>query len=919
MPISTAGLANMSAACVTVDSSQVVSGVAGSHLVFRAHVATKGSDVDILAQSPIILEDTNENACEPWCSVDDLVGNCAWCKCASCPRCAIEAVASNCQILGKLTDCWGVKMGTAVEYGPTRLRFANSTSRSFGCSVELPRGAQPATTKLQCAEKLPSANLDGVVSAVNDGLSTSPLPSMPACPFGVRMELVRSRAGMQVLHAMPARWFAGAELLLNWPEEKSKSHVTLRSIWGAEVDTKASMAVHPRDGFRVRLRDVHRTFFALEFEGNISVPPRVSCLFLQRKCGTVSLDYRAEALPLGPGNEAFGGMVLQRRNNSAHVHITPWASGALLKLGYRNSVLPPRVSRVHGGLEASPATLNELAFRLDTVEPPNHVLVFETAGDDDTHELAPDTITCESPHDESSTLLNEAPQPRAEDDGADCDDVAERALNIRLASKPKWCDDLRRVDCHQYFYQITPQWLVECVPAQTDEGRCTAASATLSCGLAAPPPPPVLPPAWIMWERECSHLLSPPRVDAITSSSYSIRPMLSTVTPVPRCEEGLNLLVEYSRDRSSWFGARISEQTGSAMLVVDDLNCGNGETEWCVFRVRPRGWSVSSQPSVAIGGRPLPPLGSAARIQLTFSLGRTASVCLTCPQGRQRLSLDIANVLSLPAASFVRIVEVRGSRDEVEVVMDLVGGKGRSSSMLVEQLESLLLRKRSPLFGGDVTQFVNASKGLVRVGGIVVEARGSLIPLFALSVVLLATGLLCALMRITDLRQWMQSAASVPWPFAISRRMGRGMKHVKLSTSEDLPSESDVEEEADDMNDTSFGVDPLEVCPPSLPDLRTQSHGEPNGREDVRLATLHAPAAEEEAIAQSIVDQEPNHLHVQAMHPQPTPSDQDLLPVALGVSPFFAGHVMNCEMEYAEPIVTQSVVSEQDGSRLLRF
>lgn len=115
-------------------------------------------------------------------------------------------------------------------------------------------------------------------------------------------------------------------------------------------------------------------------------------------------------------------------------------------------------------------------------------------------------------------------------------------------------------------------------------------------------------------------------------------------------------------------------------------------------------------------GRPPYRANNAARIQLGLALGHAAGVCLACTQGRARLAADIAAALRLEDASYVRVVEVRGDAGDAEVVIDLLPTDERSGAMLVEQAAALLPVARSDLFGGDLSQFIDASKGLLRLG-----------------------------------------------------------------------------------------------------------------------------------------------------------------------------------------------------------
>ena len=134
--------------------------------------------------------------------------------------------------------------------------------------------------------------------------------------------------------------------------------------------------------------------------------------------------------------------------------------------------------------------------------------------------------------------------------------------------------------------------------------------------------------------------------------------------------------------------------------------------------------TVTARPAAAVAAAPpaaappLPPLAmTAVRLQAAFNLGRSETVCMECSTGKARLTNDLASVLRLPSTAHVRIVEMReeATRGHWRAVFDLLPTPTRSADQLTTQLASLLPLPRSGIYGGDVTQFIDRTKGLLRL------------------------------------------------------------------------------------------------------------------------------------------------------------------------------------------------------------
>ena len=215
-------------------------------------------------------------------------------------------------------------------------------------------------------------------------------------------------------------------------------------------------------------------------------------------------------------------------------------------------------------------------------------------------------------------------------------------------------------------------------------------------------------------EVDCSTVLNPPHVNALSSASFVITPRLDA-SHRTQCKYMSQMKVEMRQGNADWQPVDSREHEGSAQ-IVDVVRCFDTEATRCAFRLRFSNLSSPSQSSAPIAGKSLPPPGSAARVEFGLLLSQSGSVCLTCTEGRGLLTADICAVLRLPDSSFVRVVEVRGTPTTTWVVMDLYPIPGRPASMLAEQLASLVPQSRSELFGGDITQFIDTTLGVSRLG-----------------------------------------------------------------------------------------------------------------------------------------------------------------------------------------------------------
>ena len=230
---------------------------------------------------------------------------------------------------------------------------------------------------------------------------------------------------------------------------------------------------------------------------------------------------------------------------------------------------------------------------------------------------------------------------------------------------------------------------------------------------------------WVKWADECAHLLRSPAVVALSSASYSIAPSLEA-PPAPRCEADLQLTVEYSNDGiGDWhdtLAVKSAPDGGVPTWHVANLRCSDPERlagrQCLFFRVRPLQWSKSSASSLATAGLVLLPKASkASRLEAAFLLGHPAAVRLQSSVGQSHLQADITRILRLPEEDSLRIVEVREEPQSGRawVIFDLLPTASRSANELTYQLASLLPLPRSEVYGGEVTQFMDRTAGLLQL------------------------------------------------------------------------------------------------------------------------------------------------------------------------------------------------------------
>lgn len=258
---------------------------------------------------------------------------------------------------------------------------------------------------------------------------------------------------------------------------------------------------------------------------------------------------------------------------------------------------------------------------------------------------------------------------------------------------------------------LKQQLIDRTVPAEA--GRTTSSIANVAPSATAP---------WVRWADECKHLLLAPTAVALSSVSYRVMPSRAT-SPAPRCEQGLQLVVEYSADGiNDWRNAKASKEADSSeSWRVNDLHCAETASGECnfFFRLRPSEWTQSSASSSAARALILPRVASdALRFELSFALGDSRTACLHCSAGQALFASDLTRVLRLPSVTHVNVVEVRdeGARGHVRVVFDLRSTPSRTAEHLAIQLASLLPLPRSEVYGGEVTQFIDRAVGLLQIG-----------------------------------------------------------------------------------------------------------------------------------------------------------------------------------------------------------
>tara|TARA_B110001452_G_scaffold266569_1_gene273796 strand:- start:1075 stop:2208 length:1134 start_codon:yes stop_codon:yes gene_type:complete len=206
-------------------------------------------------------------------------------------------------------------------------------------------------------------------------------------------------------------------------------------------------------------------------------------------------------------------------------------------------------------------------------------------------------------------------------------------------------------------------------------------------------------------------------VEALSSASFAVLPQREGAEgAAERCESAATPpTVEVRRgaqgDDVPWQALPARMVDGA--VVVDDVRCGDVADARCAFRLKPAGWGESSRATPAISGLALPAAPTnAARLELALLTGR--SLCMSCSGARAGLVADLAAVLQLPPSN-VRLVEVREAGTSASVVFDVLPHNERDADALAQQLAALVPLAASDLYGGDVSQYVDASAGLVRL------------------------------------------------------------------------------------------------------------------------------------------------------------------------------------------------------------
>jgi hypothetical protein len=324
--------------------------------------------------------------------------------------------------------------------------------------------------------------------------------------------------------------------------------------------------------------------------------------------------------------------------------------------------------------------------------------------------------------------------------------------------RPLWCHDIYRQiklellykekkKCSDLYYQLPdePDYLVQCKNNIYND-RCIPGEYILPCN-APPPSSPAPVPGWVKWADECTHLLQPPTVEALSSGSFRVTPALKGVETSPKCEFELEVAVEYrpaarttsaNRGTQSWLSVPKFEHISiysatpsgpgtdpaqrlrgypldnpSGSWIVENLVCGGG----CEFRVTPTGSAGHSQPSAPLEGKPLPPIPpDAERLEMALWLGFPTPVFdVTAAGGQTRLLADLAVALKLPSADYIKVVEARVAQGHATVVIDLLPTPSLTAPQLVAHLSSLVPIVGSDLYGGLMTQHLDRRRGFPTV------------------------------------------------------------------------------------------------------------------------------------------------------------------------------------------------------------
>lgn len=560
-----------------------------------------------------------------------------------------------------------------------------------------------------------------------------PAPPPEACVLGASATLheldPEPLRKMYLLVVALDSWADNAEVLLNFGNRSNLP--TVLASWGATVATGTGaepsapfpngrspqwLATAASQSVRLRLSYGPRDFFGLELsgrrDGSSVASPSIQCDLPtapppppdQLGCGALRLLYAA-----GPPRHAS-------------VEVSPWEAGARLSLRWAAPARAPRVEQgsvrnADAVQEAhdSPQAAASLTFRLGDgpATGPGRV-EFDVL--DDTVE-PPHSLSCEAQRLSARARLVMS----AEVEYRACLEVRLNSTNTRDLRPAQWCHDLPRTSCEAHYYELPDtDVLVRCMRVS---GGCDAASTLLSCvpprNRPSPPPsPPRPPPAWIeLAQGRCAYLLRPPHVEALSSASFAVLPQREGAEgAAERCESAATPpTVEVRRgaqgDDVPWQALPARMVDGA--VVVDDVRCGDVADARCAFRLKPAGWGESSRATPAISGLALPAAPTnAARLELALLTGR--SLCMSCSGARAGLVADLAAVLQLPPSN-VRLVEVREAGTSASVVFDVLPHNERDADALAQQLAALVPLAASDLYGGDVSQYVDASAGLVRL------------------------------------------------------------------------------------------------------------------------------------------------------------------------------------------------------------
>ena len=526
-------------------------------------------------------------------------------------------------------------------------------------------------------------------------------------------------------------WIDSAEAVLDFSGSRRPN---VLSSWGANLAQEPGAessapfpngrpqqwvtTVAPRT-LRFRLAYGPRTFFAAELSGGGDGapidPPQVQCDIPasspppphQLGCGSLRLSYAVA----GP--------------HKAAIDVLPWKEGAFLVLRWPSSAAAPRVQEnsVRNAQLALASAAHEeggLTFRLGDGAAPR--VEFSTPDEAATPPLS---LRCvEAPQLSGQARGDVIP---AEREYRGCLELRHNSTNSRDLVPPQWCHDVPSTSCEAHYYELpATDLLVRCTLVG---GACGVSRFFISCvppkeRQPPPPAPPSPPPLWMALARgECAYLLRPPLVEALSSATFALRAQRSvTQGDASRCESVATVpTVEYrigaspagqqplGHAEAPWHTLSARPMAGS--LLVDNLHCGQTPETRCVFRLRPAGWGETSRATQAISGLLLPAApANAARLELAFIVGR--SLCLSCSGARAGVVADLATALAVPLAN-VRVVEVREAGITAAVVLDLLPHEERGAESLARQLAFMVRLPSSDIYGGDITQFVDAKAELM--------------------------------------------------------------------------------------------------------------------------------------------------------------------------------------------------------------